>query len=138
MGEKKIYFMCPRRKEAGPWRQVPDDFWRDNRWQKEEGWEIDFIPRSCSFCGSIHPEDAIILLNMGWEVELTTKRYKRYLHPSGFKKRMEEVLTAIKEGKEVDEDKPEGYWEPSPVVKLYTMHFSKEQMERFNRINSSN
>lgn len=139
MSESKLYFMCPRRREAGSWEQKPDDFWKEDRWEKGEGWKIDFIPRSCSFCGCIHPEDAIKLLELGWEVETTTKRYKRYMHPKGFKNRMRNILKSLreKEGDIGKEDKDDNYWEPIPPVKLYVMHFSDVQTEKFNKVMNS-
>jgi hypothetical protein len=65
-------------------------------------------PRTCSFCGGIHPEDAIRLVSENWRIEPTTKDYKRYLQP------------------------PLPGWHPTPPVKLYVQHFSDEQVERFN------
>lgn len=145
---------CPRRMyEWGPWgREAGQDLWETNRWNhrrhwsgaeyqagkklrnigpKRKTWHLDWIPRSCSFCGSIHPEDALRLLEeFGWEVEPTDKAYKRYLHPAGYYLLAEQhfrKLTAAEEAQirnlQID---------IFPTVKLYTMHLSAEQVERFN------
>lgn len=125
---------CPRRMgELGPWdRKENQDHWQRGRWaatQAEADQEVaEFMaqfptggighvlwsyggeqPRTCSFCGGVHPEDAIALIAVGnWRVEGTTKGYKRYLQP------------------------PHGFPSPVPPVKLYVQHFNEDQIARFN------
>ena len=56
---------CPRRtKEFGPWEHKEHlDKWNDYRWScKDAKWKWPWNPRSCSFCGSIHPEDALYII----------------------------------------------------------------------------
>lgn len=64
-------------------------------------------PRTCSYCGGVHPDDAVSLLKAGWHVEGTDKSYKRYLNP------------------------PSGPG-PVPPVKVYVQHFGHEQIAAFN------
>lgn len=147
---------CPRRMDVGPWQRDPDlDSWETDRWTKDRAaveakqkaedearpsgnihrgphndlWidESD-VPRTCSFCGGIHPDDAIALVKSGWEVEATGKNYKRYLHPKGYGKNCEAVIARIKN---TELPWPE-FWNPVPPVKLYTMHFNQEQIDAFN------
>lgn len=74
-------------------------FWR---WPGEQ-------PRTCSYCGGIHPDDATALVAAGWRAEGTDKSYKRYMEP------------------------PSGDGHISPPVKLYVQHFDAEQRDAFNR-----
>jgi hypothetical protein len=79
------------------------------------------VPRTCSFCGSIHPDDAVRLLRDGWGVEGTGKAYKRYLNPPGYEEYMSEwrkqLDVPLHERKRID------WWSPVPPVKLYAEHF---------------
>lgn len=59
-------------------------------------------PRSCSFCGGVHPGDAVDLLSLGWTVDHTGKGYKAYLNP------------------------PRGHRHPVPPVKFYTQHLEPD------------
>lgn len=63
-------------------------------------------PRTCSYCGGAHPDDAIALIMRGWEVETTGKSYKLYLRPPGPRS-------------------------PVPPVKVYTYHFDQRQADAF-------
>jgi hypothetical protein len=85
-------------------------------------------PRTCSFCGGIHPDDAIKLLTEGWEVEGTGKRY---LHPPGFRARHAPLIDSIDRGT-IGGGTSQHSWEPVPPVKLYDQHFNDEQIVRFN------
>jgi hypothetical protein len=89
-------------------------------------------PRTCSFCGGIHPEDAIRLVDEGWEVEGTGKSYKRYLEPPGTCARNHAFLASIRDqSREPGEGVP-SVWSPTPPVKLYVYHFDEDQARRFN------
>jgi hypothetical protein len=147
---------CPRRTgELGPWPRTEGlDWWETGRWaatQGEADAEVaDFMstpgaggighvlwsyggeqPRTCSFCGGIHPDDAVTLLKAGWEVGVTDKGYKRYLEPPGHREHHEALMQWLRGGREGEA--PEGrYPSPVPPVKVYTMHFSPEQVEAFN------
>lgn len=85
---------CPRRlQEFGPWDHKENlDTWEE----RGNGY------RQCSFCGGMHPEDAIKFVTEGKAVDPTTKPYKRY------------ILGVSGPGK------------------LYVMHFSDDQVKRFN------
>ncbi len=146
----------PRRMgEIGPWKYDEGlDWWERGRWaatQDEADAEVaDFMsspgaggighvlwsyggeqPRTCSFCGGIHPEDAVMLLKTGWEVGVTGKAYKRYLEPPGHREYHEALMRWLRTGG--DGEAPERrHPSPVPPVKLYTMHFSPEQVEAFN------
>ena len=84
-------------------------------------------PRTCSYCGGVHPEDAIELLKAGWTVEATSKAYKRYLEPPGYREQMRDWKPG---------GPPSENWIESPVppVKLYVYHLNQEQIDRFNDV----
>ena len=132
--------MCPRRKEHGSnsvFNFPETDKWETDRWSARESdiWKWEWKPRTCSFCGSIHPEDAIKLLKEGWEIEATGKGYKRYLEPPGYKKAMEKLIGNVRQRNLEAEDNPfdnNETWSPTPPVKLYTMHFDQEERNLFN------
>lgn len=69
---------CGRRMtDGGPWERVEGvDRWETSghglNGQQEAG-------RSCSFCGSLHPDDFLRLVGEGWIVGATDKNYKVYL-----------------------------------------------------------
>ncbi len=88
-------------------------------------------PRTCSYCGGIHPDDAILLVKEGWEVETTGKSYKRYLGPPGTHQRHVSVMNNLRNGDGTLQSVP-SVWSPTPPVKMYVYHFSQEQIERFN------
>lgn len=89
------------------------------------------LPRTCSFCGGVHPEDAIALVSLGWEVEATTKGHKRYLTPPGTATRNRVMMERLDEGRDPVVAVP-SVWSPGPPVKLYIAHFSEAQATRFN------
>lgn len=125
---------CGRRmQEYGSWERKENlDIWKTDRWgsRKSDKWNWPWKPRTCSFCGSIHPEDAIKLLKEGWEIETTGKSYKRYLEPPGYKEMLKRFRDKIRQKDEPFDDK--GAWTPTPPVKLYTMHFDQEERNLFN------
>lgn len=90
---------CPRRiGELGPWVHGNNlDMWETHRFG--EMW------RECSFCGGLHPEDAIKLLKFpGTEIVTTDKNYKIYLRGIGLREQ----------------------------AKVYFMHFNEEQRKEWN------
>jgi hypothetical protein len=117
--------------EMGPWEYKEMlDYWSTSNWGPYymSQWPKEFEPpRTCSFCGGVHPDDAIKLVEQGWEVEATGKFYKRYINPPGTKAARDIYFkTGVFPGRE--------YTDPTPPVKLYTMHFTAEQIERFNTL----
>lgn len=94
-------------------------------------WEWPWQPRACSYCGGGHPDDIIRLLREGWEIEGTTKPYKRYVAPP-------RIGVRALSGPYCDDHKgqpiklPVRAWSPVPPVKLYTPHFSEEQIKIAN------
>lgn len=90
------------------------------------------VPRTCSYCGGIHPEDAIRLVTEGWEVEATGKSYKRYLNPPGTAAKRVAVLANLRAGISQMEVTADQVWGPTPPAKLYTDHLNDEQIGRFN------
>lgn len=124
---------CPRRFISNA---TENDGWDTNRWESRGPSDAvtyfppQFIPpRTCSYCGSIHPEDALKLMEQGWEVESSTgKSYKRYLHPPGYGRYLMRVFGVP------DVTEPRDYREPTPPVKLYVMHLTAEQIDKFNKL----
>lgn len=105
---------CPRRFVAGA---TESDGWDTDRWEPRGASDTSTFfpqgfqpPRTCSYCGGVHPQDALDLMQKGWRIEATDKSYKRYMHP------------------------PHGTREASPPVKLYVMHLTPEQIDRFNSL----
>lgn len=124
---------CQRRiQDAGPWEHGEGlDTWETDRWSrgKHVKWNWEWKPRTCSFCGSVHPEDALRLLDEGWELDATGKTYKVYLMPPGFRQSME---TRLKNLREQGEPIGPSVWSPVPPVKLYTHHCDQQQVDKLN------
>ena len=91
-------FNCPRRGES--FRQTAEgelaDHWRDNAHNTEGG------KHSCSYCGSIHPDEFMQAVRDGVEIGPTDKSYKAYMKGKGF-----------------------------DHAKFYFQHLSREQMVEF-------
>jgi hypothetical protein len=126
---------CPRQAEATMSVQRENvHAWQTDRWDSARDgatvWPDGHDkPRTCSYCGGVHPDDAIALIRAGWEVEATTKGYKRYLHPPGYGADTEAVLAALRAGALPPQ---RAVSSPVPPVKLYTYHFDKPQADAFN------
>lgn len=123
---------CPQRmSRIGPWeRREGIDYWSTSRWGEyyEARWDDRFErPRTCSFCGGVRPEDAIKLLDAGWETERTSKHYKLYLHPPGYRAAHEALMSALIERRTPPQSP---HKEPTPPVKIYLYHFDQEQARR--------
>lgn len=152
--------LCPRRSEnpapPGGWvHLLTTDHWVRSRWltsreaaeaekavyeAKNPGsiasltdwrWPGE-IPRTCTYCGGIHPEDLIQLIAEGWETEGTGKNYKRYLNPPGSRARTEALIVSLRgpvrdRGKEIP-----SVWSPTTPVKVYMMHLTEDQCLRAN------
>jgi len=133
---------CPRRiSDWGPWEHVENlDHWEVDCWglRDSDRWPDSFLkPRTCSFCGGAHPRDVIALLNSGWEVEGTTKGYKRYLHPPGYTAYMEQWLAYHRSQYADDKPLPKPtvkFVDPIPPVKVYVYHFSEAEINEFNAL----
>lgn len=94
-------------------------------------------PRCCSFCGSIHPDDAMRLLEEGWEEELA-KSYKAYLNPPGSSSKHQAFLASVRDPKREPGEGVPSIWSPTPPVKLYVGHLSSDQLARLNEIHKGN
>lgn len=92
------------------------------------------VPRTCNYCGGIHPDDAITLLSLGWESEGTDKSYKKYLHPPGFFVRYQQMLDGLRDRLRGDGAPPAPAWDPTPPVKVYIQHWDEAQCARANEI----
>lgn len=145
---------CGRRmNDFGPWERTDNlDHWQRGRWaatvEESDAEVAEFMtahptgfigkvlwdyggeqPRTCSFCGGVHPDDAIALIEAGWTVDCTTKAYKRYLEPPGYHDYMLRIQAAGWNVERAGEPRVES---PVPPVKLYVQHFNAEQIARFN------
>lgn len=94
---------CQRRmSEAGPWEYKEGI----DVWHKRDGEDG---PRTCSFCGSVHPNDVIEIIKGGGTTEKATgKSYKGYLYRGATQTHL-----------------------PSHM-KFYLQHFSQEQVDALN------
>lgn len=126
--------VCPRQAEAVfPSQHEHETRWETDRWTRGDHvvWPVGFDhPRTCSYCGGVHPDDAIALLRAGWEMEGTGKSYKRYLHPPGYHVATQLDIDAIRSGEKV----PPGVGSPVPPVKVYVWHFDQKQIDAFNEV----
>ncbi|RBB38870.1 hypothetical protein DPV79_15940 [Burkholderia reimsis] len=89
-----------------------EDEWLTTRWNRpDDQWPeaASPKPRTCSYCGGVHPDDVIPLLIAGWHVEPTTKNYKFYVND------------------------PDGH-SAVPPVKVYLQHWTQEQVQRADAI----
>ena len=99
-----------------------------------------YPPETCSFCGCCRPSDVFRLCALGWEIEVTDKKYKLYLQPPGYHERMRAVMQARVEPGSGDAGAEEllkpfkDFQHPTPPVKAYMHHFTKEEIEALNRI----
>lgn len=129
---------CPRRATHGMvgQRGPNQDHWRDDRWD-EFPWK--WTPRTCSFCGGLHPEDVLRLLGEGWEDELTDKQYKGYLHLPGHTQSIEGAFRKMRKGADPTKAMRERPSVPLlvPPAKFYVMHFSPSQLAELNEKRSS-
>lgn len=98
---------CPRRAEV-PYQIIPPpDHWVTNNWKRKGSeWPKGIkMPRSCDYCGSVHPGDVPYLIENNFRISPSTKGYKYYI------------------------DGPSSI---SPCIKLYTMHISEEHKNKIN------
>lgn len=93
-------------------------------------WEWPWYPRTCSFCGGVHPADALRLVHEGWEVEWSDKGYKAYMNPPGYRAAMSRIMDATR--KREPTGAKHWSWSPVPPVKLYTQHFTEQDAAEFN------
>lgn len=121
--------VCPRRFE-GP---VPEfvgrqDQWLTDRWQGGD-WPQEYgaPPRACSYCGGLHPDDAINLVNAGWEVDTNTSASKWILEPPGSTALNKVLIEAIGSHSGMEDVVPPHSIKPQ--VKFYAQHASSEQVE---------
>lgn len=142
---------CPRRAETG--RDNPDSPFVGSGTNLDT-WRTDATGPSCSYCGSLHPDRFMELVQEGWTVGPTDKSYKAYLSPtptaddivaakarwlasSAVARAVREI--AERDGKTADqiESDLDERWaeEPAPSVgrqaKFYYQHLSREQQDDF-------
>lgn len=131
--------VCPRRMPGYPYRKdLPDhDTWETNRWGRpDDKWpeELGTPPRTCSFCGSVHPDDAVRLIKEGWEIGPTDKFYKWYLEVPGSTARNEAFIESLGNEEKMDELRALPHHEVLPCVKFYSHHASPEQIKELNSL----
>lgn len=83
-------------------------------------------PRTCSYCGGVHPRDAIRLVKeFGFGFEMTTKGYKLYLEPPGYHAQRQKLLEDIQGGKDpVEAAGEQKIHSIAPPLKVYRQHFT--------------
>jgi len=110
--------------------------WKSDRWGMRESdrWPEGFPkPRTCSFCGGVHPEDLIELIKMGWEFEPSSKGYKSYWHPPGMAGYFTALVKDFVDAFIVDRMTPAAV-DPVPPVKLYSDHLTPDLIATINSL----
>ncbi len=122
--------LCPRRSE-GPAITDGPDRWEpgDARWNAQRPWPGPGpAPRTCSFCGGVHPDDVLTLLrDHAWESHGTDKSYKKYLEPPGTRAAHQALMRTGQRAA----DAPRS---PTPPAKVYLQHWTDEQMAHANTL----
>ena len=77
MSDDKVPF-CPRRRESSFGMETGTAFAPPDVWQKVDPWGV-----TCSWCGSIKPEDFLAAIRQGIEIVPTDKDYKAYVTGGG-------------------------------------------------------
>jgi hypothetical protein len=116
---------CPVR--VGSRMGMRDVGYSDHWLRAETQWKAGTFPmavRVCSYCSSVHPEDAWTLYSEH-AYELTGSEHpgKRYFQAPGFYAAIREIACG-------EDTSPPHI--PGPPVKLYFAHFSEEQMAAWN------
>lgn len=146
---------CPRRMlEMGPWKYEEGL----DQWERDHGL-VGFQERelSCSFCGSLHPDRFMELLEQGWVVGPTDKNYKAYLSepvseaaiaerkkawledPKGIARTIRSAWAADGKSEEETDQKIAKLWREQEMLlmsggqeaKFYYQHLTPEQGRRF-------
>lgn len=109
-----------------------NDLWSPKNKNKDgswwERWPHDIKPpRTCSFCGSVHPADLLELLLAGFEMEPSNKGDKWYVHPPGWRKHMDRVFGELRMN-----PVKSAFVEAQPLIKFYTQHATTEELARIN------
>jgi hypothetical protein len=125
---------CPQAPDpSGPFKVHEYVEWQVDRWEPrpdKDGkdwivWPEGFPkPRTCGYCGCVHPDDLAQLIAAGWELEHTTKGYKYYVHPPGYRESRGEWVNNGFTGMPLPS--------PVPPVKLYTYHVNDLQAVAIN------
>lgn len=144
--------MCPRRSELGG-MPLGDDWPTEDTWRTVshqfgvpdvvEGMTL----RSCTWCGSLHPEDFLALASKGYTVGPTDKNYKVYLMapPDDLDDRIATMKTRpvyralVEQRGQAAADEwaaAEGslIMGGTTIGKFYTQHLSPEQGDRFRAL----
>jgi hypothetical protein len=80
-------------------------------------------PRTCNYCGSASPEDAMALIeDQGWVIEMIRDQHKATLTPPGYLDIMLTVGGTTGVPHRGNQDPA-----PTPPVKLYAAHFTQVQ-----------
>jgi hypothetical protein len=129
---------CPRRVTGfGPWaRDEGLDEW-DNRTQLGGGIKA----LHCSFCGSLHPDTFMELLEQGAELGPTDKSYKAYIRRVDSEEPCDWCEGTGEQTNQVDGKCPmcrgTKVRAAGPETKFYYPHLSIEQQDRFIELHNS-
>ncbi|MGW2692350.1 hypothetical protein ACWC3Y_10870 [Streptomyces sp. NPDC001296] len=149
---------CPRRMgEYGPWkREAGQDTWTTGHGLVGQ----DLVGRSCSSCGSLHPDRFMELVREGWEVGPTDKGYKAYLRqpPTADEEAQQKadwtqrdaVAKAVRElgerdgktAQQIAADLDEQWakiphYSHGPEAKFYFQHLSEQQQDEFIELHNA-
>ena len=129
---------CPHRPQAAVHGGGENlDHWKPGRERWPDKFPGLWKPRSCSFCGSVHPEDALRLMAEGWEDQITDTRNKGYLHPPGYAAGQARIRAAREAGEDLTASRTDAPTAPSPPAKFSVPHFDKSQIAELNAFHRS-
>ncbi len=120
---------CPRREGGlGPWERGEGlDSWLPGSTFAGARTEYEGVRlRHCSFCGSLHPDDFVALVEKGYTVGPTDKSYKVYLQ-----------ITRSDEEREAGVKATGFDLGGADIGKFYPYHMSAAQGDRFRELYAS-
>jgi len=122
-------FSCPQRITVAA--DCPDS-WQE-RWKDTWPSELGVAPVACSYCGCIRPEDAIRIIEAGFEISPSTKSYKWYIEVPGHAKHHKMTISAI-QNDQLDSIKDHKLISVGLPIKLYAHHLTPEQISVLNNL----
>lgn len=144
------FFVCPIFQLEGGVRVDKADRWENDRWLNPLGRPTIYFPKdvtppkTCSYCGGAAPQEVLRLMREHeFEPVATTKSYKQYLAAPGYYLYQARLNEFFADKENVGKtpfltsellEAPRDYRDAIPQIKVYTAHFSTEEVEEFNKL----